>query len=330
MTRVAILTYDGCHASSLAGVADLLQVANAHLRRQQGPAAPVFAWHFVSMHGSVVTASNGLPLQVQPVRDDESYDVVFIPSLHYRGQADFDTFLSSQSATCAWLVRQWQRGAWLAANCTGTFILAQTGLLDQREATTTWWLAPLFRARFPHARLRLDPVITEDQRLLCAGPAASYLLLAIRLVERFAGPAIAAQCAKTMLLDVSQTTQTPYLPLIQDVDHTDSLVHRAQSWLSKNIAKPVHLSDLAHTLGTSERTLNRRFLGAINQTTKAYLQNLRLEAARSLLQGGDQNIDDIAARVGYSDISSFSRLFRKKIGMSPGQYRKRFQTPPEA
>ncbi|MDM0022533.1 GlxA family transcriptional regulator [Variovorax saccharolyticus] len=326
MPRAAILAFDGCYASSLGGFADILQVANSHLRRQQGASAAFFEWRFVSLSGDEVAASNGLQLQTLKVGARDHYDLVFIPSLHYAGHRKFDQFLEGQSAACAWLVSQWRRGAWLAANCTGTFILAQTGLLNDRIATTTWWLERQFRLRFPRVDLQMRPVLTEVERLLCAGASASYLLQAIRVVERFCGPAIASQCAKSMLIDVSQTSQTPYLPLLADVAHTDALVHRAQHWLQKNMSGPTRISDLAAELAVSERTLIRRFNAVLDQSPLTYLQNLRIDSARALLEASDLGVDQIAMQVGYTDASSFSRLFRERIGLSPGAYRSRYQS----
>lgn len=325
MPRAAILTFDECYASSVGGFADILQVANSHLRRQQGTAAAQFEWRFVSSSGNPIVASNGLQLQTHKLEPRERYDLVFIPSLHYGGQRQFEQILDRLADTSDWLVAQWRAGAWIAANCTGTFILAQTGLLDGRTVTTTWWLVRQFRAKYPKVDLQIRSVITESDRLVCAGASASYLLQAIRIIERFSGPAIASQTAKSLLIDVTQTSQVPYLPLLAERAHSDSLVERAQHWLQSNMTKELRISELADALAISDRTLIRRFKAALDQTPLAYLQDLRLEAARALLETGDLSVEAIGGQVGYNDTSSFSRLFRQRIGMSPGAYRSRFQ-----
>lgn len=325
MPYAAILALDDCYASSLSGFADILQVANAHLRRQQGSSAAVFDWRFVSDTGEAVTASNGLVLPTYRPGPREQFDLVFIPSLHYRGHRQFDRLLKKQLASSEWLIAHWKRGALLAANCTGTFVLAQTGLLDDRIATTTWWLEQQFRTRFPRVDLQLRPVLTECDRLLCAGASASYLLQAVRVVERFAGPAIASQCAKSMLIDVSQTTQTPYLPMLANITHSDTVVHRAQHWLQNNMSLGIRMSDLAAALAVSERTLIRKFQTVLGQSPLTYLQHLRIDSARALLEASDIAVERIASQVGYSDVSSFSRLFRERVGLSPAAYRRRFQ-----
>lgn len=326
MPRAAILAYDDCYVSTLGGFADVLQVANAHLRRQNPETSGCYEWRFLSLGGSDVTASNGLPIRTEAIEAQDPFDLIFIPSLHYGGRQDLDRLLKRQEPVFAWLAAQWQNGAWLAANCTGTFLLGQTGMLNGRVATTTWWLADQFRSRFPKVDLQLQSVITECDRMICAGASASYLLQVIRVIERFSGPMIASQCAKSMLIDVSQTSQAPYLPLLTQKEHGDSLVHRAQHWLEKHMAREIQISELAAAVATSERTLIRRFKAALDQTPLGYLQDMRIEATRTFLETSDLGIAVIAERVGYSDTSSFSRLFKDRMGLSPGAYRSRFRS----
>lgn len=327
MPSAAILGFDDVYASVLGGFADMLQVANAHLRRQGATSSGLFEWHFIAGKGRSVRASNGLELAMQPLPANRDYDLVLIPSLHYRGWAEFQRFLGEQGAVRDWLIGQWQRGAWLSANCTGTFLLADTGLLDRRVATTTWWLENHFRERFPTVDLQMRPAVTEDERLVCGGAHATFLLQTVRLLNHFVGKAVAMQCARSMLIDLTQTLQTPLQPLIADKTHHDPLVHRAQKYLQEQMARPVRIADLARRLAVSERTLIRRFNSVLNQSPLTYLQHLRIDTARALLEAGDLSTEQIAAYVGYGDTSSFSRLFRERVGFTPGAYRGRFQLP---
>lgn len=325
MPSAAILGFDDVYASVLGGFADMLQVANAHLRRHGAGPEQLFEWQFISADGRPVRASNGLELAMRPLSMDSRFDLVFIPSRHYRGWDEFQAFLGRQAETRAWLIRQWQQGAWLVANCTGTFLLADTGLLDHRVATTTWWLEEHFRARFPRVDLQMRPVVTEADRLVCGGAHATFLLQAVRVLTHFVGKAVAMQCARSMLIDLTQTTQTPLLPLIADKSHNDALVHRAQQWLEEHMAETLRIAELADRLAVSERTLARRFQRVLGQSPLTYLQHLRIDTARALLEAGDLSNERIAQYVGYSDISSFSRLFRERVGITPGAYRERFQ-----
>lgn len=175
--------------------------------------------------------------------------------------------------------------------------------------------------------LQIRPAVTESDRLVCGGAHATFLLQAIHVLNKFAGKAIAMQCARSMLIDLTQTTQTPLQPLIADRTHNDPLVQRAQKWLQDHLAEQVRMTDLAQRLAVSERTLIRRFNAVMEQSPLTYLQNLRFDTARALLEAGDLSTERIAQYVGYSDISSFSRLFRERIGFTPGAYRARFQLP---
>ncbi|THF25777.1 helix-turn-helix domain-containing protein [Pseudomonas atacamensis] len=186
-------------------------------------------------------------------------------------------------------------------------------------------LADEFRSRYPKVNLQLDPVITESDRLICAGSSAAYLIQTIHIIKHFSGPTIASQCAKTMLIDTNRTKQLPYLPFLAEKEHSDSLVHKAQQQLQKNMRTELRISMLADSLGASERTLIRRFRLALEQSPLNYLQGLRIDVAQNLLRESDQSIEVIATSVGYTDTSSFCRLFKQKIGHSPGAYRSKFR-----
>ncbi|MBI6906817.1 GlxA family transcriptional regulator [Pseudomonas palleroniana] len=328
MHRAAILAYDGCYLSILAGYADLLHVANAHLSMYQASQEQRFSWTFVSLTGGLITTSNGLQVQTQQINMTDKFDIVFIPSAFYAGSKAFKRLLCKQAKFCFWLKHQWGSGAYLVSSCTGTFILAETGLLDGKPATTTWWLADQFRTRYPKVHLQLDPVITEHDRLICAGASASYLLQAVQIVASFVGATVASQCAKTLLIDTNQTKQPPYIPFLADRVHADSLVHKAQHFLQKNFRNDIKMSTLSSDLGVSERTLIRRFQHALEQSPLGYLQGIRIAAAQGLLKDGDLNVEAIAALVGYTDTSSFCRLFKQKVGVSPGAYRNQVRSLP--
>lgn len=326
MPNVALITLEGCYASSLTGLMDIFQVANAHARKQFGDHIAPFEWQFLSLSGGAVNVSGGLALATDSVASrDQIYDLVYIPGIFYSGQDAFEYFLKSQAKLGSWIAKQWQNGALIAANCTGTFLLAEVGLLDKRNATTTWWLEKRFRQRYPKVRLDVRHLLTEDERLICAGGIPTYQHLALRMVEHFFSPAIASLCAKTLLVDVGQTAQAPFLPLSDASDHGDSLVAKAQYRLQQDMRKPLSIKALAEALSVSQRTLTRRFNTALGMQPLTYQQNLRIEAAKQLLEITDLNIETILGEVGYSDASSFSRLFLTRTGLTPSSYRDRFR-----
>ena len=324
MPRVAVLAVEGCYASCAAGYVDVFQAANAHLGHPWGDGCQPFEWRFVSAPGGPIVASNGMRIETEPF-DDECFDLVVIPAIHYPGFHAFTNLLDNLGDTYAWMRAQWGSGAWIGTHCSGCFTLAQSGLLDGRVATTTWWLDRQFRSRYPKVDLQFRSALTEVDRLLCASAMATHLLQAIRFVDLFMGRAIAAQAAKSLMIDTSETGQIPYLPILTETRHNDFVVERAQQWLQKNMARDVSIADLAQAVAVSERTLARKFTAAIGQTPLGYLQMLRLAAARALLEAGDLSVDAIVNQVGYEDASSFSRLFKQEIGISPGAYRQRFR-----
>jgi transcriptional regulator GlxA family with amidase domain len=326
MPSVALLTLEGCYASSLTGLMDIFQVANAHARKQFGEHIEPFEWQFVSPSGGAVKVSGGLALATDSVNSQNRiYDLVYIPGVFYSGQDAFEKFLKSHKSLGGWIARQWEQGALVAANCTGTFLLAEVGLLDKRNATTTWWLEKHFRQRYPKVRLDVRHLLTDDERLICAGGIPTHQHLALRMVEHFFSPAIASLCAKTLLVDVGQTAQAPFLPLSDASDHGDSLVAKAQYRLQQNLRKSLTIKGLAAELAVSQRTLTRRFNSALGMQPLTYLQNLRIEAAKQLLEITDMNVETIIHEVGYSDASSFSRLFQERTEMTPTAYRDRFK-----
>lgn len=316
---------DGCYASSLTGFMDLLQIANAHARKQLGTALEPFSWTFMSMDGKPVQASGGLSLAAERrMEGAPKYDIVYVPGVYYAGAERFGQFLDQHQPMSDWLGRQHARGSVLAANCTGTFLLGEAGLLDARRATTTWWLERQFRSRYPRALLEIGQLITDDERVLCAGAITTYQHLALRMVERYFSPALAALCAKALLVDIAQTAQAPFVSLSSDPEHADKLVARAQYQLQQDFSKKISMQSLSEDLAVSPRTLIRRFDKALGVGPLIYLQNLRIEAAKRMLEATGAAIASIVYEVGYEDVSSFSRLFQERTGMTPKAYRDRF------
>ena len=334
LAHIGLLALDGCYTSSLMGIVDCLQVANAHLRNRhrennrqpQDDPIPQFSWEIISHNGDTITTSGGLAIAASHSMAAASHcDLIYIPALFYPGKREFDQWLESQGHILDWLNERWQAGSQLAANCTGTFLLAQTGLLNSRHATCTWWLEQQFRLRYPRVRLDVNQLLTQDERLICAGAMSSYLHLAIQLVEQYADSEIAASCAKALLIDTGQSVQAPYQSLSNRENSQDPLTARAQLWLKAQLHTQVKMPVLAREMNVSQRTLIRKFKAEFDCSPLAYLQNLRIETAKQLLEGSSLSLADIIEQVGYADASSFARLFQKRQGITPAMYRHRFK-----
>ena len=219
---------------------------------------------------------------------------------------------------------QHKAGTLLASYCTGSYLLAEAGLLDGRIATTHWSKAADFSRRYPKVELRSHEVLTEQSGILCSGAVTSYLNLAVRLVERLADSRLAMLVAKTLLIDVNRASQASYATLLDEQGHTDALVARAQRQMEATLQQRFRMSDLAAFLAVSERTLHRRFKQAVGDSPVGYLQTLRVEVAKRLLESGEVELDDISQRVGYGDLSTFRQLFKQKTELSPREYQRRF------
>ncbi len=335
MKSVTILVFDNCHASSVTNFVDVLATANQLWRMEQPEAEPLFRWRLVaaqpgrrarrSTATTTITTSSGLTLDAAKALPGSRSDVVYAPACHFRGEARLLKEIDAlASHTGDWLRRQQQGGAWLVAGCSGGFLLGRCGLLDGKVVTTSYWLAKLFRREFPKAELREGELITEGEQLICAGPVGAHGNLGLRIVEKCAGKALALRCAKTLLIDPNKPSQRPYVVLQDELRHTDALVVRAEEWLKRHLGDEVSMTHLARSVGASQRNLNRRFKSAQGATPVEYLQRLRIDAAKNLLETTDLGLDDILARIGYQDSAAFRRLFKQRTSLSPRAYRERF------
>ncbi len=329
MPSTTIVTFDNCNASSVTSFVDVLGVANQLWGRRQPGAGPLFTWELVSPNGRPVRTSVGITLDVAGdfvCGRTRRTDVVYVPACHFTEE---DRLLREVDAiasrTRAWLLSHQRAGGWLAAGCSGVFVLGRAGLLDGKIATTSWWLQSLFRREFPRVHLREDELVTAGERLLCAGPLNAHFNLALRLVEQFAGRQLTLACAKVLLLDANRPSQRPYIMLQDQLGHTDDLVLRAQEWMQRHlVSEGFSIPAVARAVGASPRNLIRRFQSAHGTTPMAYAQSLRIEMAKNLLETTALDLGSILDRIGYHDPASFRRLFKEKTSLSPRAYRLRF------
>ncbi len=326
MPQITILAIDNCLASGVTGLMDVFNIANQIWQLTQKVETSLFSWRLVSTTGQPVRSSVGLPLAVHGrLSAAHDADVILIPAIHYQTDAQLLTQTTTVCQACGdWLWRHHQQAVMLAACCTSTFVLAETALLNQKQATTSWWLGHLFQERYPQVTLCLDELITEDQGVLCAGAIAAHLDMALRLVGLFAGRYLALLTAKTMLIDANRTSQAPYMILQNLLNHRDDLVFQVQAYMQESLPRPLSIQEIAAHLQINQRTLVRRFQQATGESPIAYLQKLRVDTAKQLLETTDLSFELIVERVGYTDTSTFRRLFKRQTQLSPGEYRKRF------
>ena len=229
-----------------------------------------------------------------------------------------------------WLSEMHAQGAMLCSACSGVLLLAETGLLDGREATIHWAFARTFRRNFPNVRLRLEKVLVttgERQQFVMSGASASWHDLVLYLVARHFGPPAAQAIAKFMLLQWHVDGQAPYAVFETPTDHGDAAVLDAQQWLSDHFTVAAPVDEMVRRSGLAERSFKRRFKKATGYSPIAYVQHLRIEAAKRRLERTTVPIDEISWNVGYEDPAFFRRLFKRITRITPGDYRRKFQLP---
>jgi transcriptional regulator GlxA family with amidase domain len=219
---------------------------------------------------------------------------------------------------CA-VLRKWsERGALTATACIGTFVLAESALLDGEEATTTWWLSPLFRQRYPRVRLDESRIIVQSNAVVTAGAALSHLDLALALIRR-ASPELANLTARYLVVD-ERTSQSVY-SIPDHLANADPLTQQFERWARGRLAKGFSLDQAAKALSTSKRTLARRMQSVLGKSPLAFFQDLRIERAVHLLRTGHASVDQIAAQVGYAEGVTLRALLRRRLGRSVREIR---------
>ena len=230
-------------------------------------------------------------------------------------------------AEVAWLKRMYAKNALLTSVCSGSAVLAETGLLNGHEISGHWAYRHMFADHYPDIKWREDAIINfsaEHKRLITTGGVTSWQDLAIYLIERFCGLQHAIYTAKVHLLSTHTEGQLPFAAMTQQYQTSDAAISDCQSWIAKNLSSPNPVAQMTKRSGLQPRTFARRFREATNYQPIDYVQNLRIESAKNLLETENTNVDEISVAVGYEDPASFRRLFKRKVGITPALYRKKF------
>ena len=315
--RVAVLALPGSLGTAVVGTVEVFAAANLF----QPNTAPPVRVEVVGVGAERVSSFGGLDLPTSTRADAlGDFDVVIIPPIIGTPEG----VIEEHREVVQGLVGADAKPGVLAAACTGTFLLAETGSLDGRRATTTPAFQELFAARYPNVLLRTALRVVDEGPVVTAGATTSYLDLALALVGRLLGPRVALDSAKFFSTDANPRSQQPFLLPRAAIPHTDQEIRRAESWIGANLGKPSDTSALARIAGLGDRTFLRRFRAATGESPREYLQRLRVEAAMKDLEATNLSIEEITFQCGYEDPRSFRRLFRRQTGVSPAEYRRRF------
>lgn len=247
-------------------------------------------------------------------------DLVLIPS----GGTDIDEMIKKNRDAIPWLRALHEQGTLIAGVCTGVGILAEAGLLDGRRATTHWAIAENFRERYPKVDWQPQLLVTEDRGVLCGGGVYASIDLALYIVEKLCGRDVAIGCAKSLVVHMPRTFQTGFSVVPFGSEHSDPVIRRAEDWLQSHFPDDIDLDRLAIDLALTPRTFLRRFKAATGKTPLSYLQRLRTEAAKSMLEDDRMTIQEVGLAVGYEDAAFFRNLFKRHVGLAPGAYRERY------
>ena len=316
--HVTLLLADHCSAASATMALEILRAANLFADAGE----PLFEVVVASDDGLPVPSLSGQALQAEVALEQVARtDLVLIPGFLFTLREALPSFHRYRD----WLRQQHAQGAVLAAMCTATFMLAEADLLGGTRATTHWAFAELFRRRYPDALLDERQILCEDNRLISSGGASAAVDLLLHLVRRFASLELAQLCSRYLLIDNVRSEQSSYVLWSMPKSHGDADILRVQNWLDEHFGQPLLIDELAGRFGFGVRNFKRRFKEATGYTPLAYLQTLRLEKAKQLLETTRMSLDSITFAVGYEDSNSFRRLFQQRVGLLPAAYRKKFQ-----
>jgi len=318
--RVGVLAYPGCFASEVYGVTDVLSISN-HVAAGTRRPEPPFTVRVMSPRRRVV-ADGGFPLGVGPV---EPVDLCVVPGFPLVGDA-LDDRIAGLGPELALLASLGNQGAEVASICVGAFLLGAAGLLDGRRATTSWLLADDLAARFPGTTVCADQLVVSDRGVTTTAAFTAMFDLAVGLARSHAGEPVARLTARIALLE-ERASQTPYVDPALLPAPGQSFAARVQRRLDQHLAEPYDLDRLAAAFHVSTRTLLRRFRAETGTTPLGHLQRTRIRRAQRLLETTDLALGQVCAQVGYADAATFGRLFRREVGLTPGQYRRRFARP---
>ena len=323
----AILAFPETSASVVFGLYDLFSSAGRDwgvlVDGRPGPSLirPVV----IAPKRGPLIASNGVTIVPEATLDDcPNPAIACVPEINL---PPGESLAGRFDAEIAWLRRCYAGGATLATACSGAMILAEARMLDGLEATTHWAWCDVMRRSYPEIKVRERRALVisgDGQRIVMAGGGTSFLDLTLYLIGRFAGIEAAMQVARLTLIDWHSSGQAPYARLARSRQVEDAVIARCQEWIAHHYREPAPVAAMMRLSGFAERTFNRRFQAATDMTPLEYVHTLRLEEAKQMLESGDQPIELIANEVGYEDAGFFSRLFGRKVGLTPMQYRRRF------
>jgi transcriptional regulator GlxA family with amidase domain len=247
-------------------------------------------------------------------------NLIIVPSLNH----NYEEAIKGNKQLIEWIKNQYKNGAEIASICTGAFLLAASGLLNGKRCSTHWAFADPFRNRFPNVNLQADLLITDEHGIYTNGGAYSFLNLIIYLVEKYFDRQTAIFCSKVFQIEIDRQSQSTFAIFTGQKMHGDEVIKRAQIFIENNLQKKISIEELSSSLAVSRRNFDRRFIKATGNTPVEYTQRVKIEAAKKALETSRKNINEVMYEIGYSDVKAFREVFRRITGISPLEYKTRY------
>lgn len=269
-----------------------------------------------------IELSDGL-VTIHPDRligDVKKTDLIIIPAL----SGNMETALQQNVSFIPWIIDQYKNGAEVASLCIGAFLLASTGLLKGKSCSTHWLFINDFRNKFPEVHLEHEKIITDQNGLYTSGGATTYWNLLLYLVEKYTSREMAIMASKFFLLEMERNSQSQFILFKGQKDHDDLKIVKTQEFIENNYSIKLTVDDLAERVGIARRTFERRFKKATANTVVEYMQRVKIEVAKQQLETGRKSVNEVMYEVGYTDVKAFRDVFKKVTGMSPLDYRNKY------
>ncbi|MEM9674719.1 MAG: GlxA family transcriptional regulator [Cyclobacteriaceae bacterium] len=320
MKHVSILVPKGQYSIvNIAGSFQILSWANDMFFQQSRKR--LFAIEFVG-HERPANDAEGLYTVTPPkiVKEVGKTDLIVIPAVH----SDLSKAIRMNKEVINWITTQYQKGAEIAAFCIGAFLLAETGILNGKTCSTHWGEASKLQKMYPKVKVQPENIVAESDGVYTSGGAYAFTNLVIYLIERYGGRELALTTAKAFMIDVDKNSQSLFMIFNGQKDHGDDMVLKVQSQIEKNYDQSVTVKELADGHATNRRTLERRFKQATGNSVIEYLQRVRVERAKTILEQPKRSVADAMYTTGYNDSKAFREVFKKYVGVSPADYKKKF------
>ena len=319
MKHISILVPKGAILGSLEGSRQLLTQVNEFFKAKGAP--PIFKVQLVGLSKETPLSGGLFTVNADEVIEDvKKTDLIIIPA----PDGDLQEAIERNKDFVPWIVQQQKNGAEVASLCLGAFLLASTGLLKGRKCATHWMAENAFREMFPDVNLVTEKIITDEQGIYSSGGAFSYLNLILYLIEKYAGRNIAVLAAKVFAIEIERTNQLSFTIFQGQKGHADEPIKKAQEFIEKNYQDKISVEQLASTFAIGRRNLERRFKKATSNTVVEYIQRVKIEAAKMSLESSRENVNEVMYNVGYNDPKAFRGTFKRITGLSPVEYRNKY------